>query len=62
MVIGDGKEFYFTFYKPRSLFIKQMERYIGKPKGQPKTFIGFKLHGTSGDPIESQAHNEVDMD
>ena len=39
-----------------------MERYIGKPKGHPKSFIGFKLHGTSGDPVESQVADEVDME
>jgi len=49
------------FKTQKSMFIKQMERYIGKPKGRSKEFIGFKLHGTSGDPIESTP-NEVDMD
>ena len=49
------------FKTQKSMFIKQMERYIGKPKGRSKEFLGFKLHGTSGDPIESTP-NEVDMD
>ena len=39
-----------------------MERYIGKPKGRNKEFNGFKLHGTSGDPIETQTTEQVDMD
>ena len=48
------------FKTQKNIFIKQMERYIGKPKGHPKTFIGFKLHGTSGDPIDSLDPNEND--
>ena len=40
---------------------QQMERYIGKPKGRSKEFFGFKLHGTSGDPVETAAAG-VDMD
>ena len=39
-----------------------MERYIGKPKGRSKEFFGFKLHGTSGDPVEAATVAEVDMD
>ena len=50
------------FKTQKNIFLKQMERYIGKPKGHPKSFIGFKLHGTSGDPIETQVANEIDMD
>ena len=50
------------FKTQKNIFIKQMERYIGKPKGHPKSFIGFKLHGTSGDPVESQVADEVDME
>ena len=49
------------FKTQKSIFIKQMERYIGKPKGRNKEFNGFKLHGTSGDPIEAQPATEVDM-
>ena len=50
------------FKTQKNIFLKQMERYIGKPKGHPKSFIGFKLHGTSGDPIEAQEPIEIDMD
>ena len=49
------------FKTQKTIFIKQMERYIGKPKGRSKEFFGFKLHGTSGDPVEAAAA-EVDMD
>ena len=49
------------FKTQKSIFIKQIERYIGKPKGRNKEFNGFKLHGTSGDPIEEQPATEVDM-
>jgi len=50
------------FKTQKTIFIKQMERYIGKPKGRSKEFFGFKLHGTSGDPVEGAAAAEVDMD
>jgi len=50
------------FKTQKTIFIKQMERYIGKPKGRSKEFFGFKLHGTSGDPVEAAAAAEVDMD
>lgn len=51
------------FKTQKTIFIKQMERYIGKPKGRSKEFIGFKLHGTSGDPVEGATPSaEVDMD
>ena len=50
------------FKTQKTVFIKQMERYLGKPKGRCKDFIGFKLHGTSGDPVEGQVPDEVDMD
>jgi len=48
------------FKTQKTIFIKQMERYIGKPKGRSKDFFGFKLHGTSGEPVEAAL--EVDMD
>ena len=50
------------FKTQKTIFIKQMERYIGKPKGRSKEFFGFKLHGTSGDPVEAASAAEVDMD
>ena len=50
------------FKTQKTTFIKQIERYVGKPKGRNKEFIGFKLHGTSGDPIAAQEPDEVDMD
>jgi P4 family phage/plasmid primase-like protien len=50
------------FKTQKTIFIKQMERYIGKPKGRNKEFLGFKLYGTSGDTIETQEVLEVDMD
>ena len=48
--------------RPKTLFLKQMERYIGKGKGRNKEFYNFKLFGSSGDPIETQSTNEIDMD
>ena len=50
------------FKTQKNIFMKQMERYIGKPKGRSKEFIGFKLHGTSGDPVDTQDVVEVDME
>jgi P4 family phage/plasmid primase-like protien len=50
------------FKTQKNVFIKQMERYIGKPKGHPKSFVGFKLHGTSGNPIDTQVSDVLDMD
>jgi P4 family phage/plasmid primase-like protien len=41
------------FRTQKSLFLKQMERYIGKPKGRNKDYHNFKLFGSSGDLIES---------
>ena len=40
------------FKTNKPIFLKQMERYIGKPKGKNKVYINFKLYGTSGEPIE----------
>ena len=42
------------FRTQKSLFLKQMERYIGKPKGRNKDFHNFKLFGSSGDLIDSE--------
>ena len=66
------------FKTQKPTFLKQMERFLGKPKGRNKDYYGFKFFGTSGDPIEdtneggstitsgtavSSASNEViDMD
>lgn len=40
------------FKTNKSTFLKQMERIIGKPKGKNKEYHGFKIVGTSGEPIE----------
>lgn len=37
----------------KSQFIKQMERLVGIPKGKNKEYYGFRIHGTSGEPIEA---------
>lgn len=41
------------FKTQKPTFLKQMERMIGKPKGKNKDYHGFRIFGTSGDPIES---------
>jgi P4 family phage/plasmid primase-like protien len=40
------------FKTQKSFFLKQIERFIGKPKGRNKDFVNFKIHGTSGNLIE----------
>ena len=40
------------FKTQKPIFLKQMERFLGKPKGRSKEFHGFKIHGSSGDLIE----------
>ena len=42
------------FKTQKPIFLKQIERYLGKPKGRSKEFFGFKIHGSSGDVIEEQ--------
>ena len=46
------------FRTQKSLFLKQMERYIGKPKGRNKDYHNFKLFGSSGDLIESGVNSD----
>jgi P4 family phage/plasmid primase-like protien len=48
------------FRTQKSLFLKQMERFIGKGKGRNKEFYNFKLFGSSGDPIESDNNINID--
>lgn len=40
------------FKTQKSVFLKQIERYIKKPKGSKKEFYGFRLKNTTGDIIE----------
>lgn len=40
------------FKTQKAFFLKQIERYMGKPKGRNKEFINFKIHGTSGNLID----------
>lgn len=50
------------FKTNKATFLKQMERIIGKPKGKNKEYHGFRIVGTSGEPIEVINSNaEVDM-
>jgi P4 family phage/plasmid primase-like protien len=48
------------FKTQKPLFLKQMERFLGKPKGRNKEYYNFKFFGSSGDPID--AENAIDMD
>jgi len=48
------------FKTQKPLFLKQMERFLGKPKGRNKEYYNFKFFGSSGDPID--ADPEIDMD
>ena len=50
------------FKTQKSLFLKQMERFLGKPKGRNKDYYNFKLFGSSGDPIDEEPHAEADLD
>jgi P4 family phage/plasmid primase-like protien len=50
------------FKTQKSLFLKQMERFLGKPKGRNKDYYNFKLFGSSGDPIDEEPHTEADLD
>jgi len=47
------------FKTQKTLFMKQMERYIGKPKGRNKEYYNFKLFGSSGDLIDSENNTDV---
>ena len=48
------------FKTQKPLFLKQMERFLGKPKGRNKEYYNFKFFGSSGEPIEEES--EIDMD
>ena len=50
------------FKTQKPLFLKQMERFIGKPKGRNKEYHNFKLFGSSGDLIEEEPQTVIDMD
>lgn len=45
------------FKTAKPTFLKQMERIIGKPRGKNKEYYGFRIFGTSGEPIESADAN-----
>jgi len=47
------------FRTQKSVFLKQMERYIGKAKGRNKEYYNFKLFGSSGDLIDTE-NNAID--
>jgi P4 family phage/plasmid primase-like protien len=49
------------FKTQKTLFLKQMERFLGKPKGRNKEYYNFKIFGSSGDPIEAE-NADIDMD
>lgn len=40
------------FKTNKATFLKQMERIIGRPKGKYKDYHGFKIVGTTGEPLE----------
>jgi len=50
------------FKTQKSLFIKQIERFLGKPKGRNKEFLNFKLYGSSGEPINDDVNNDGNND
>ena len=50
------------FKTQKPLFLKQMERYLGKPKGRNKEYYNFKFFGSSGDPMDADTTTEIDMD
>jgi phage/plasmid-associated DNA primase len=50
------------FKTQKATFLKQMERMIGKPKGKNKEYYGFRIFGSSGEPIESVDANNSDND
>ena len=39
-----------------------MERFIGKAKGRNKEYHNFKLFGSSGDPIDNESNENIDID
>jgi putative DNA primase/helicase len=41
------------FKTQKSVFLKQMERYIKKPKGVRKEYYGFRIRDTEGEEIET---------
>lgn len=41
------------FKTQKPIFLKQMERMIGKPRGEKKDFYGFRIFGTEGEKIEN---------
>jgi len=50
------------FKTQKPLFLKQMERFIGKAKGRNKEYHNFKLFGSSGDPIDNESNENIDID
>jgi len=47
------------FKTQKSIFLKQMERIIGKPKGKKKEYFGFRILNTPGEMIESMDANDT---
>ena len=45
------------FRTQKAFFLKQIERFMGKPKGRNKDFVNFKIHGTSGNLIEEEGND-----
>lgn len=53
------------FKTQKPVFLKQMERYIGKPKGKNKEYHNFRIYGTVGDSIEganANANSDIEDD
>jgi P4 family phage/plasmid primase-like protien len=50
------------FKTQKPTFLKQMERMIGKPRGKNKDYYGFRIFGTSGEPIEGIDANNSDAE
>ena len=48
------------FKTQKPVFLKQMERFLGKPKGRNKEYQNFKIYGSSGEPIDGE-QVEVNM-
>jgi len=47
------------FKTQKPVFLKQMERMIGKPRGKKKEYYGFRIFNTPGELIESMDANDA---
>ena len=58
---NEFKLFVDSDFKPKKMtFMTQMEKLLGKAKGHNKEYHGFKLRGSSGEPIDNILNNNGD--